>query len=246
MSFLDQSHPVLRTPGSHEPNFAYFVARHDTEGQIWVERFSLPQHIAITATTTRALKLLRNRQMADGLRELDAAAEALCDVKRSDPDIFHTLQRWYFGALAYYYYCREEFSEAEQCLDAAHHEVREAIELRPFLLPLAPHCYDFWIQRVRIVRNQRRWNEMWHLVDIARQVFTGERPFCRLDDGTAIDFSALKTYYESMAPFSEEEAKPLRSVFDPVTRRRLMNLDLAEAFAMPGFVIPYRPLAPAT
>jgi hypothetical protein len=239
MSFLESLHPSLRTPGGLEPNWAYFVARRDEEGERWAERYSRPENVEIMRGNTAALNLMRKNQLDAGHRKLDEVRSRLMSLEQETPDVFHVLGRWYYGALAYYRYCLDDFTGAEEALDLAHEEVRQAIELRRFLVPFAEHCYDFSVQRIRIVRNQRRWSEMWRLIEIARQAGSGERPYCVLSDGTDINLVAVQEFYSRLRPFNPEEQTALQIVFDTNLRARALRRSLAEIYALPGFVIPY-------
>lgn len=238
MSFLESLHPSLRNPGVAEPNWAYFVARRDEEGERWAERYSRPEHTEMMSDNMAALNLMRRNQLEAGYRKLDEVRSRLMDLEQETPDVFHVLGRWYYGALAYYHYCRDDFIRAEEALDLAHEEVRQAIEFRRFLMPFAQHCYDFSVQRIRIVRNQRRWSEMWRLIEIARQAGSGERPYCVLSDGTDINLSTVQEFYSALKPFDQKEQDALRIVFDANLRVRALRRSLAEVFALPGFVIP--------
>jgi len=234
-------HPDLRTPGDAEPNWPYFVSLCGEEGFRWAQDFGSRRHVELMAGTTRALGLLRKRQIEAGLAELRWVETGLTEIETESPVFFHVLGRWYFGAIAYYYYCIEDYAQANAALDAAHTAVQHAIETQSFLVPFAAHCHDFWIQRIRIERNRRRWSDMWRLIEVARQIEVGERPYCVLSDGTPIDIAAIQDFYSSLAPFTEEERTSLLPVLDDTLRLRIFRVTLAEIFAMPGFVIPYRP-----
>lgn len=241
MNFIDKLHPSLQTPGDGEPNWAYFIAMRDEEGQHWAERYSLPEHVEIARDTTLSLKNMRRNYLEEGLRLLEKVDRMLQLVEQDSPDIGHVLRRWYYGALAYYFYCKSDFVRAEEALDVAHEEIRQAIECKSFLLPLAQHCFDLCIQRARIVRNQRLWDEMWKRVEIARQTAVGERPYCLLDNGTAIDLDAVQKFYLSFEVLSDEERKSLSAVLDEDVRNRNLQQSLTGIYAISGFVIPYLP-----
>jgi hypothetical protein len=232
-------HPSLQWPGDAEPNWPYFIALHCEEGLSWVEEYTRPLHLEMLQGTTESLRSLRARQIDRGHTLLEQIARGLNSVMETSPATAHILGRWYYGALAYCHYCRDEFGLAEQALDQAQEEVRRTVELRRFLLPFASHCNDFCIQRVRIVRAQRRWAEMWRRIEISREMSMGQRPFFLLSDGTSVDLAAVQAFYRSIPGLTREEQKPLRSIFDERIRQQTTERMLAEVFAMPGFVIPY-------
>jgi hypothetical protein len=235
-------HPGLRKPGDIDPNWPYFVSLYSEEGFRWAEEYGRREHVQLMEQTTQSLQLLRRRKIGPGLELLGTVEAGLAKIEREAPLFFHVLGRWYFGALAYYYYCIEDFPGAARALDAAYDSVQRAVEIKRFLVPFASHCHDFWIQRIRIHRNQRRWDDMRRAIEMARQTVTGERPYCVLSDGTPIDVAAIQSFYRSIAPFTEEEKVPLRLVFDDEFRLLSFRHSLAEIYAMPGFVIPYRPV----
>lgn len=237
-------HPFLRSPGDFEPNWPYFVSLYSEAGFQWAVDYGKPEHIKITDATLGALKLLRHRRIEPGLELLYSAKEGLKEIESRSPITFHVLNRWYFGAIAYYYYCIEDFEHARKALDQAHESIRRALELGDFLAPFAFHCHDFCVQRVRIARNQRRWQEMKLCIEKARQMVMGEQPFCVLGDGTPISLSTVKAFYTSLSPLTEEEETPLRSVFEDDIRLRLLRRTVSETYTMSGFVIPYLPPRP--
>jgi tetratricopeptide (TPR) repeat protein len=234
-------HPSLRSPGDFEPNWPYYVSLYSEAGFQWAVEYGRPEHVEITDAMLRALGLLRLRRIEPGLELLRSAKAGLREMESTSPVFFNVLNRWYFGAIAYYYYCIEDYDQARTALDQAHEAVQRAIELRAFLAPFAFHCHDFCVQRVRIARNQRRWQEMKLCIEKARQMVMGEQPFCVLSDGTQVSLLTVQAFYNSLAPLTEEEKAPLNSVFDDEIRLRLLRRTVTETYTMSGFVIPYLP-----
>lgn len=242
MSFLKKIHPLLRAPGDQEPNIAYFIARLGGEGERWAAEYTRSEHVDLMVGTNRALAALRARQIETGRRELQAVERLFYETEGvTAPEVHHLLGRWYFGALAYLYYCIEDLPRAEEALDRAEEEVRRAIEIRRFLLPYATECCEFWVQRIRVARNHRRWSAMWKNVEVTRQIVSGERPCCVLDDGTEIGFAAVREFYSRFAGLTEEERRPLRWVLEEESWHRRFRSILAEIYTLSGFVIPYTP-----
>jgi hypothetical protein len=151
------------------------------------------------------------------------------------------LGRWYYGLVAYYFYCIEDYCDAEEALDRGQEEVRQAIERKRFLLPYAMECYDFWLQRIRVACSRRLWPEMWRRVEITRQIANGEHPCCELSDGTAIDAKAIQTFYSVFGALTDRERQPLRRVLDEEGWKQHFRSKLSEIYTLPGFVIPYTP-----
>jgi len=124
--FQDRSaalHPALRKPGDIEPNWPYFVSLHSKEGFHWAEEYGCHEHVRLIEATTQSLNLLRRRKIGLGLELLRDVEVSLAKLERTSPVFFHVLGRWYFGALAYYYYCTEDFARAFQTLDKANNAV---------------------------------------------------------------------------------------------------------------------------
>lgn len=242
MSFLEKLHPSFRTPGDTEPNIAYFVARLGGEGESWAEEYTRPEHVELIAGTNRALFALRGRRIEEGRRELRVAESVFLAVESAATREVHSiLGRWYYGVLAYYFYCIEDYRSAEETLDRAQEGVRQAIELKRFLIPYALECYEFWFQRIRIARSQRLWAEVWRRAEAARQIAANERPCCVLSDGTGIDIAAVQAFYTSFEALTDRERRSLRRIIDPKERDRQIRSVLAEVYVPPGFVIPYTP-----
>lgn len=245
MSFLEKLHPVFRTPGENEPNIAYFVARLGGEGEAWAEEYTRPEHVRLMGTVDQAVAFLHARKIEAGQRGLQAAEEMLGKAAAScSREVYLLLGRWYYQALAFFFYCIEELPSADEALDRAEQEVRQAIEGKPFLVPYAMRCYELWCHRIRVARVQRHWPELWRRVEITRRIVEGDEPCCVLGDGTVVDIHAVKEFYSGFEALTETERMPLRRVVDDERRRRHFRAILAEVYTPSGFVIPYTP-APA-
>jgi hypothetical protein len=241
-SFLERLHPAFRFPGGTDPNVAYFLARRGGEGERWVKEYTRPRHVELMARSNRALQALRARRMREGHRDLKVVERLFQKAGNTTArSVHHILGRWYYGLLAYALYCAEDFPGAEIALDQGHEEVRQAIGIERFLLPYAMECYDFWLQRIRIARNQRRWPEVWRRIEIARQIAYGERPCCVLSDGTTVDVLAVQEFYAGFEALTDLERRAVRRVLEPEIRSRHFRSILSEVYTPPGFVIAYTP-----
>jgi hypothetical protein len=242
MSFLEKLHPSFRTPGEDEPNIAYFVARLGGEGEAWAEEYTRPEHVRLMGTVDQAVRSLHARRAEEGRRDLQAAEGMLRKAAASASREVHLLLgRWYYQARAFYFYFLEDFRAADEALDRTEEEVLLAIEGKPFLLPYAMRCYELWCHRIRVVRTQRHWPELWRRVEITRQIVEGDRPCCMLRNGTMIDINAVKGFYSQFEGLTEREWQPVRWVVDDESRRRQFRQILSEVYTLPGFVIPYTP-----
>lgn len=229
------------TPGDVEPNWLYFVARSGEVGQQWAEEYSSAASRALLDAAFQALALLRRRQLEAGEARLRVAKTLLRQLERAAPPTFLALQRWYYGALAYNHYCREDFEAAERVLDQAHAAVRDAIDAQRFLIPFARDCFDFTFQRCRISRSRRRWQELHHRLEITCDVVEGRRPYCVLRDGTLLDLAAVRRFYDSLPALTAEERESLRPVYDEDLRRQRFLREVHVLYAFSGLVVPYIP-----
>jgi hypothetical protein len=242
MSFLDSLHPAFRAPGDEEPNIAYFIARLGGEGELWAAEYTRSGHVELMAGANRALVALRARRIAEGHRELRAVEERFHQARgTASPGVHGILGRWYYGLLAYYLYCVEEYQGADEALERGHEEVRRAIDHKRCLLPYAMECYGFALQRIRVAQGQRRWAEMWKRVETVRKIGAGEHPCCELSDGTAIGVASVQAFYTSLEELTRQELQALRPVIDTEGRERHLRTFLSAVYLPPGFVIPYAP-----
>jgi hypothetical protein len=204
-----------------------------------VEQYQHPEVRAVESCADEALALLRRRRLTEGHEKLRQMEDLLGSLAAC-LSIRRVLQRWYFGVLAYYQYATDNFAAAGESLRRAEEAVTEALSIERILLPLANHCQEFRLHHVRIARNQRRWQEMRHHIEVALAMAEERLPLCILADGARIGFSEIVAFYDSVPDFTDEEREVLSGLLDPVVRRRVFHRFVAEIYALPGFVIPYR------
>lgn len=228
-----------RTSG--EPEFGSWlrlVAASCEEGRRWREQYSHEDYKTLERNAFHGLVLLRKGKIEAGCFVLASVESGLRSVQSAPASILFILQRWYYGILAYAHYCCERFDEAMQALDQADGAVSGAIELAPFLLTFADHCFEFRLQRARIARNRRRWREMRNHIDEARKMIEGRLPFCVLRDGRAIYRQTVRDYCASL-PLLPEEKTGLGLAKDVEARLKDFDQIAAGLYARPGLVIPY-------
>lgn len=219
-----------------------FVSLSGETGQQWLEIYSRTE--LIEERSTEALNLMRQRQPEAGLEILREVEQLLQELDATTPaSVRHIHKRWFHGVEGFYYYCTGQLDLAEDGMMQAHRAVASALGEADFLLPFAYHCHEFRLHRARIARNRRRWDEMVEHIAVARQMVDGSREFCRLDDGTPIQLSSLKTYYQDLP--DEDKAKPsLAPLYDDGLRLQLFDQFVGKLCMLPGFVIPYRSPSP--
>lgn len=229
---------IAAAGGASQPNWFHFIAMSGEEGSRWVEAYRQPEYRHLTGEISRALQLLRKRQIETGGDILRKVADPLRSLPPSCETIGLVLDRIYHPVLAYYYYCIEDYDAAEQALEAAGSALRRAILLRRFLLPLVDGFIDLTFQRARIARNRQRWVEARDCLRKVDGMIQGELPFCRLSDGTAIDLAGLRHFY-NLLPLAEEDRMMASYVFDDNILRSVFEKTEAEIYCQIGLLIPY-------
>jgi hypothetical protein len=218
-------------------DWTYFISLSCEEGRRWTEEFRTEPCAVVEEQIQRSLDLLRQHRVDEGFEVLCRVEESLSDPDSSS--IASVLRHRYLAALAYAQYCRESFDAAEQSLEKAQDEVRQGLERYPFLMPIANRCSDFRLQRIRISRSQRRWQEMAERIETVRRMLRDEEPLCIFSDGTPVHFATLIRFYESIPSLSEEERAAIRTVYDPELRLRQFERLAQTLYVLPGFAIGY-------
>jgi hypothetical protein len=227
--------------GDGEPfEFNHFVALSGEDGRRWAAEYQQPRCQQLVLTTKRALLELRAWDVESGRALLDEARSALGSNRDAPPSVLFVLRRWYYGVLAFFQYCVEDFGAAGESLSRAHEAIASAIGEHRFLLPLANHCYELRLHHARVARNGQRWSEMWDHIEQARGMADGRLPLCSLPDGTPVALSALAAYYGSLeAALGAEEKEFLAGQVDPDQRLWRFGFYVQSLCIIPGFVIPY-------
>lgn len=213
-----------------------FVTASGPEGERWVERYHRDDLRHTRAEITDALYLGRRRR----LDEAGALLEGLDQQLSALPDDTHrlVLRRYYLGSWAFLCYMRKDFDGAERASSDAAEAIRVAIDRDRFLVPLAHHCTEFCYQRARIARNQLRWNDMAALLREVHGMLTDQRPYCRLDDGTAIFARDVRRFYEQIPTLGDELRAGLAKI-DSSDRLALFHRFVGKLYLQPGLVIAY-------
>ncbi len=151
-------------------DWVHFVARHSAAGRSWAEEYKL-RCGDMYQEIRKSLELLRRRQITAGRETLTAARAGMGALEGVPPSLAHVMDRWYYGALAYYFYCVTDFEAALDSLELANRAVEAAIGCEPLLLPLAHTCHEFSLHKARIAYLRGRWREAreadWALLAVA-------------------------------------------------------------------------------
>lgn len=230
--------PAKAGVGSGLP-WTHFVARSGPEGERWLEEYRQDDRRRLAGLTERALQQLRRQQIREGKELLDQVESGLARLDELPPSVLLVMQRFFWSTLAYYHYCVEDLEAAEQALEQAHRCVVSALEIAPFLMPLALHAHEFRLQRARVARHRRRWQEMRERLQEVRAMLEGRIPLLHLSDGRPIRFADLAEHYRAIPALDAEEIDSLRIFFDREHCREKLDAFFLNLYVLPGVVIPY-------
>ncbi|HYO12893.1 MAG TPA: hypothetical protein VE685_06855, partial [Thermoanaerobaculia bacterium] len=155
------------------------------------------------------------------------------------PSILKVFDRWYYGALAYYFYVLDEHSQARESLQLADEAIGDAITQCPFLLVLARSCPELCLNCARTFRNQKQWSEMRATINCAWNMIEDRTPLCRLRDGNAIYMRHIDDFFRSIIPRDTVEDRALKLLLDPQVRRRSFDGLVRKAEYLPNVVVPW-------
>ena len=217
-----------------------FVRQSGAEGAHWAAAYE--QVAAIQQTCKDAVEVLRRRGLAEGSALLRRAHDELCgmDAEGMPASVRAVVDRWYYGAIAYYHYAREEYDDAGRCMDVAHETVVFALEQTGgCLIPLALDCWEFEMHRARIARERPDWPALRRHTARAVAMRDGRVPLCVLCDGTAIALCDVQRFYRALPDLTEEDRTLLAPIVDDRLSRLQAERSVRTVLRLPGFVIQY-------
>jgi hypothetical protein len=208
------------------------------EGLNWVNGYIQAGGVEVTNLIDRAVGFLRCRDIHNGAALLaQAATHIKLAATQATSSGTLALERWYWSALAYSYYCQEDFPASIHSLDNALQSVRLAISESRFLILLAHHCYDFQLQYAKVLRYQYRWKCMKRHIELGRAMLAGQAPLCTLEDGTSVFTPDIYNYYRRDSHNREWHSSSKGAHL--LGRKRAYEKLAKETLIIPGFVIPY-------
>jgi lantibiotic biosynthesis dehydratase-like protein len=227
---------LMKAGRPREYEWVHFVTRHDSVGKLWVEEYMSRCGSAVEQIRY-ALALLRKRQVTAGCEILAAVEDWLGRLREIPSSFSHVMDRFYYGALAYYLYCINDLDGAYEAVEQAYESVKHALEWEPTLLPLALTCYEFPLHKARIEYQKGRWGKARQQIEVAAQTLMDLRPLCVLASGETIYFSRVAEYFQQILELDADENAFIRDVSDREVC--LWNLDrtVAGIYATP--IIPY-------
>ena len=95
-------------------NWFAFVSLWSKDGHKWVLQYRHSECWDLMMMTFRALENLRERRTEEGRTILDEIQAGLANLSTPSPSLRHVVERYYYPALAYSYYCLDQLEEAEE------------------------------------------------------------------------------------------------------------------------------------
>jgi hypothetical protein len=218
-------------------DWVHFASRTGEAGRAWVAEYRglLP----CVRIGDRGVELLHRHRYAEGRATLDEFARAIDALGPIPSSMRSVMDRWYHGAIGYYFYSVGEFDRAVLSMQIADQAVVDAISETGFLTPMAIDCLEFCLHQARISRNRRDWPGLRAHLDRARAIALDREPLCRTREGHAISFSTLAEFYRSLEPLTPEEWDSARPWVDPEVRVALFDKFVRRLLRLPGFAIQY-------
>jgi len=220
------------------------VSLASSEGRDWVGRF-LEQHQDPLDATNEALRLLRTTELGDerlsrAAALLERAEEQTVGLAASDPPAYGVFGRFYFGTLAYLRYCNHDLELASATLDRANACLIAAVRERPCLLPATPLNADIPLQKARIARRRRLWQEMALHLEELREMQADLRPLCLLSDGTPVYYRTLGQVFDAVGELTPDQQSAIRNLLDKSQRLRAVSRRIRQLYTPPHLLIWYR------
>jgi hypothetical protein len=219
-------------------DWAAMIAASGAEGRSWLDSYQRSQG-KLGFWVLESLGRLRDRRIEEALELLQRARAQWIPLRATNPSVFHVLGRFYYGSIAYYFYCIEDFARAEQRMRRARWSIAQAASAAPFLLPFTPLCMDIPLKCVQIARARHRWSEMKEKVAEVRETAADRRALCTLRDGTAVYHSSVGNYLRSLPSLDESHDNAVRYLQDPEFRCEAIERHLRRLYLLPGFMISY-------
>lgn len=223
---------------STPPTWLHFVRKSGEAGARWAERYH--EAGAALRLSEEAVQALRQRRHCEGEALLRRARGELRALDGSTPpSVKAVVERWYYGALGYYFYVLDDFDPADCAMARAHGAVVAAVEREPCLVSLAIDAYEIEMHRARVSRERRAWAQMRERAAGAAAMRAGDRPLCTLADGTEVWLADVQRFYRQIPGLTDEERASLATIVDDAQSRVHAERAFHYVFRVPGAVIQY-------
>ncbi len=211
----------------------HFVPGASAEGSRWYRQFCDSGAEDISYRLDVVVDLLRKARIAEGSEQLAACRrdrEALGNAV--DEATHEILEEALQGAEGYLLYLRGDYAAARRALEQAEAAVARALEKAPFLLSFTQKCKQLCLNKARVARNERRWDEMFRLIGAATAMVAGREPLCILARGP-VYVDEVYRWLETVAPTDALEEEALRSLAN-----RERNIAAFEHLALDAAMVP--------
>lgn len=203
------------------------------DGCRWMDEYR--RHQQVNGRIADSLTVVRKGDVRTGGEMLATAWDELSRAEIGDAATRSVLERWYYGALGYYFYAQASYDEADEAMTRAETVVAGALGRWDFLMFLADEAVDIRMHRARIARNRQQWRLAREHIEVARAMRLGRQPYYVLPNGFTVEAAQIRDFLnalpvpggELVAPHLQSEAAALRS----------LELFEREIYRIPGFVI---------
>lgn len=211
----------------------HFVPGASEAGSRWYRNFRDSGAEDISYRLDVAVDLLRKSRQ-------EAGCELLAGCRRDreslgsalEPATREILEEALQGAEGYLLYLRGDYPAARWALENAEAAVGRALEAAPFLLGFTQKCRQLCLNKARVARSERRWDEMRRLIALATAMVAGREPLCTLARGP-VYVDELYAWLAQLAPADPLEEEALRSL-----RNRERNIAAFDHLAQDAAMIP--------
>jgi hypothetical protein len=218
-------------------DWLHFAERTGGPGKQWAIDYR--RHRSAVALADESLALLRQGKIESGGLALLELKRQISRIRGEQESVRAVLDRWFHGVSGYYFYCREDFQQAQRSMQEAHLAVRRALSSAEWLMMLAVHCQEFCLHQARIARNQHAWTEMNARVEQARAMMVDQLPLCQKENGQKIYFSSFQDFFHKIGPLTQEESTVAAKITNPAERDRLFDQFVRRMLKFPEVGIEY-------
>jgi hypothetical protein len=192
----------------------HFVPLLGDEGRRWFAEYQDSGAEAQAQRIDFAVHLVRKGRRFEAAAELAACRRWQLRAGRGvAPAIHGVLETGYHAARAYGQYLDGRLDRARTSMLRAHTALASTLDRAPHLLPFAQKAIQLTLNEARIEATERRWDAMWGLVDRARAMARGERPFCVGPQGP-VTIQAIRAALSAIEPVGDHDAEALAILLD--------------------------------
>ncbi len=192
----------------------HFVPLTGEPGQHWYIEYQDSGAEGIAYEIDRAVALLRLRRKDEACAKLDWCRQRQLSLRGSvDDAIDGVIEVGYHASLAYVHFLGGRLEKARQSVKEAQETVVEILGKAPYLLTFAQKCNQLALNEARILCTQRRWGEMFRLLDCARGMARGTAAYCELPSGPVF-IEDIHAVLRGVEPKDKLDAEAIETLLD--------------------------------